>query len=601
MTPYRDTLPKVVRVMAGFYGGCWGLLNSVRGGMLACWHVIKSPYWGDKSKDNTEQTLTTAYTRLRWGMFGIFVAFGLVALQLWYLTLLKNSPSFLNTAVVNPLDIPITSRASILDRNGVIMARSLPSDNLMAYPREIMNVYSAAYQIASVFPHKNTEKLVERLQRGKPFLVQRSLTPLEKYSVNALGIPGLEFEKTEVRMYPQERIASHILGGLDADQRGRMGVEYAFNKRLTRYDRAVELSIDTRVQTVVHEELSRVMTLYNAKSASGIVMNPNTGEIIGMVSLPDFDIDRIKIEEKNNMRNHAIQDVYEMGSTFKIVNTALALDRGGITLSDTFDVDTPLWIGRFPITDDHPEKGTKAMTPAEVFTRSSNKGTARMALQVGGEQQQQFLSDLGLLAPLPLELGPTAPPIIPKQWGRATTATVSFGHGLAVSPLGILNASNAIVNGGILHKPTLFPVRTDTEGKRVISEKTSETLRYMMRLNVVHGTGSKADVPGYMVGGKTGTADIWTAEKGYDSRELMVSFLGVYPVHDPRYTVLVTVERPKVKLGRPSGGRIAAPAVGHIIRRTAPLLQVAPVSAQQQKATTTTIAKIPHRPKPEKP
>lgn len=557
------------------------------------WQVITTPYWGMKNKQNTTQSLSTSYERLHYGTIAVVCMMAFAFMGLVDRTLFSTPPSPHTTTHKNGAEFPLAERATIFDRNGLIMARSLPSDNLMAYPRGMIDIYDAVDKIISVLPNKNAEKLLARLERGKPFLIQRDITPREKQAINALGIPGLEFEKTEVRVYPQERIASHILGGVHANHTGRMGLEKSLQNRLTQYDRPVHLSIDARVQSVVHDELSTTMKKYKATSASALVMNPKTGEIVSMVSLPDFDLDRIRTDEAKNMFNHATQGAYEMGSTFKIINTALALERGTHTLADTVDVETPMKIGQFEINDTHKQRGR--MTPADIFIYSSNIGTARMALQVGTEQQQKFLGELGLLNPTPLELGEVATPIIPKNWSKTTTATVSFGHGISVSPLSILNATNAVLNGGILRQPTLLSLNELPQGKRVVSQKTSRAIRHLMRLNVTKGTGANADVPGYLVGGKTGTADIWTADLGYASQDLMVSFLGAYPIHNPQYTVLVTVERPQVHTGRPSGGRVAAPAVGNIIRRTAPLLGVKPVGNVQRQITDRMMQTINYR------
>ena len=560
--------------------------------------TIIARQWGEKSLDNTQSALQGSYRRLDIGWAIVLLGFGLISIRLFMLTAFGDEYIVRTQESISAEDVRLAERSSILDRNGTIMARSLPSDDLVAYPERMINIQEAAEKIASVLPRQNVDSLIHRFSQGRTFRVQRTITPREKHAINALGIPGLEFEQTEIRIYPQERVASHILGGVNASQHGRMGLEKSLEERLTKYNKPVYLSIDARVQSIVHEELSQTMKKYRAKAMTGIVMDVNTGEIISMVSLPDFDIDRISKQDTPHLFNRATQGVYELGSTMKILNTALVLENSSAKTNEKFDVENDVKIGQFTIKDNHPLKGKMSM--ADIFIHSSNTGSARMALSVGSIEQEIFLGDLGLLERTPLEIAETGQPLLPQTWGRTTTATISFGHGLSVSPLSLLTASNAIINGGILHTPTLLPVRKTPKGKRVISEDTSHTIRQMMRLNVTVGTGGNADVPGYLVGGKTGTADIWNSEKGYDSGELLVSFLGAFPINKPQYSILVTAENPKVWTGRPSGGRVTAPAVGNIIRRSAPILKVRPVSVEENKISNKMVQSIAYRKKRKK-
>ena len=560
--------------------------------------TITAPRWGEKSLKNTQSAINNSYHRLSLGWGVVLLGFGLVGMRLFTLTVLGDEYTERTTEQVSAETTPLAKRSSILDRNGIIMARSLPSDDLIARPQDMIDIKEAAEKIVSILPNQNVDRLINRFAAGRQFRLQRAITPREKQAINDLGIPGLEFEKTEIRIYPQERIASHILGGVNASQQGRMGLEKSLESRLTEYSKPVYLSIDSRVQSIVHEELTKTMKKYRAAAMTGIVMNVNTGEIVSMVSLPDFDIDRITEQDAPNLFNRATQGVYELGSTLKIINTAMVLKNGTAKIDEKFDVENDVHIGPFTIKDNHPLKGKMSM--ADIFIHSSNTGSARMALSVGATEQEIFLNDLGLLQRTPLEISETGQPLLPQTWGLTRTATISFGHGISVSPLALLNASNAIINGGILHTPTLLPVQKTPKGERVISEDISYEIRKMMRLNVTKGTGRNADVPGYLVGGKTGTAEIPKKGKGYDSGELLVSFLGAFPINKPQYSILITAENPKVWTGRPSGGRVTAPVVGNIIRRSAPILNVRPVSNQENEISNKMVQTISYRKKDNK-
>ena len=548
--------------------------------------------WGEKSLENTETALNNGYNRLVWGWWAVLLIFCLMALRLGGLTIFGDEYTARKTDNPSAQDIRLAKRSSILDRNGTIMARSLPSDDLIARPLDMINIKEAAEKIVSVLPNQNIDNLIHRFEMGRQFRVQRGITPREKQAINNLGIPGLEFVETEIRIYPQERIASHILGGVNASQRGRMGLEKSLEKRLTDYNKPVYLSIDARVQSIVHEELTQTMKKYRATAMTGIVMDVNTGEIVSIVSLPDFDIDRFPEQDTPKTFNHATQGVYELGSTFKIINTAMALEHGIARNNKKFDVESDVKIGDHIIQDNHPLKGQMSME--EIFIHSSNTGSARMALSIGSVEQEIFLNDLGLLKRTPLEISETGYPLLPPKWGRTSTATISYGHGISVSPLALLNATNTIINGGILHTPTLLPVRKTPKGKRVISEDTSHAIREIMRLNVTDGTGRNADVPGYLVGGKTGTADI-SKNGRYDSGEVLVSFLAAFPINKPQYSILITAENAKVWTGRPSGGRVAAPVVGNIIRRAAPILNVRPIPMQEKQKFNKMVQTISYR------
>jgi cell division protein FtsI (penicillin-binding protein 3) len=357
----------------------------------------------------------------------------------------------------------------------------------------------------------------------------------------------------------------------------------------------IELSLDARVQFILREELTKVVHDFSAKGAAGIIMDVHTGEIIAMVSLPDFDPNRpgdteggqSPADAKERIFNKITLGDYEMGSAFKIFNTAMALDAGTATMSKSYDAINPINIGRFTITDYHGKH--RMLSVPEVFMYSSNLGSARMAMEAGAERQRAFLGRLGLLKPVPIEFDELSKPHYPAQWREVNVITIAYGHGIAVSPLHVAAAVSAIVNGGILHRPSLLklPPDADVPGERVISEKTSTIMRKLMRLVVEFGTAKLAAAPGYVVGGKTGTAEK-NSGGHYQEKKLLSDFVAVFPMHDPRYLVLTLVDEPhgtKQSFGYATAGWTVAPATSRIIQRIAPLLGVAPVDEASPAVT----------------
>jgi cell division protein FtsI (penicillin-binding protein 3) len=345
----------------------------------------------------------------------------------------------------------------------------------------------------------------------------------------------------------------------------------------------LQLSLDARVQFILHEELSRVVADFSAKGAAGIIMDVRTGEIVAMASLPDFDPNHPgavnPAEAKERIFNKVTLGDYEMGSAFKIFNTAMTLDAGTATLTKSYDAINPIHIGRFTITDYHGKH--RMLTVPEVFMYSSNIGSARMAMEAGAERQRAFLSRLGLLKPVPIEFDELSKPHYPAHWREVNVITIAYGHGIAVSPLHVATAVSAIVNGGILHPPTFLklPPGTVPAGERVISEKTSTQMRKLMRLVVEYGTAKLAAAPGYVVGGKTGTAEK-NLGGHYQEKKLLSDFVAVFPMQDPRYLVLTLVDEPhgnKQSHGFATAGWTVVPATSRIIQRIAPILGVQPV------------------------
>ena len=527
----------------------------------------------------TKQVLETGRTRLLF-TGGLFVlAFCVMAGRLVDVTLMRQDgePRVSSSETAGPLRM---DRADIVDRNGVLLATNLETASLYANPRQIRDPAHAARAIVSVLPDLGETEIESRLASNRAFVwIKRSLTPRQEYEVNRLGIPGLYFQREERRVYPQGPLASHVVGFADIDNKGLAGVEAGFDGKLRDETSPLRLSIDIRIQHVLHEELAHAVADYHAEGAVGIVMDARSGEVAGMVSLPDFDPNDPSHDPADARFDRATLGTYEMGSTFKIFTTAMALESGVATLDDGYDASNPIHIARFTINDYHAQG--RWLSLPEIFIYSSNIGAAKMALDVGGARQRMFLQRLGLLQPAHIELPEVGTPLIPSPWREINTMTVGFGHGISVSPLQMTAAVATVVNGGIAHDPTLVHVAPGAglAGRRVLSEATSDSLRRLMRLNVVEGTGKRAEVAGYLVGGKTGTAEK-TSGNGYNRHALLSSFVAAFPMDAPRYVVLVMLDEPKASAetrGFATAGWTAAPVAGRVIARVAPLAGVAPV------------------------
>jgi cell division protein FtsI (penicillin-binding protein 3) len=483
---------------------------------------------------------------------------------------------------------PVPSHADIVDRNGNVLAATLESPSLYANPKQIVDATEATRKLLRVFPDLRAPEVYAKLTSGKSFVwIRRHLTPLEQYDVNQLGIPGLEFEHEERRVYPDGSLTSHVVGYAGIDNAGFAGVERALNEELRERREPLELSLDLRLQYVLREELQHVIDDFTAKGGAGLIMDVNTGEILAMASLPDFDPNRpVAVDPEHpktlladRLFNRITLGDYELGSIFKIFTVAMALEAGTSTISSTYDASHPIRIGRFTISDYHGKH--RVLNVPEILMYSSNIGAARMALAAGAQRQREFLDRLGLLRKPKIEVFEVATPHYPPKWREVNVMTIAFGHGISVPPLNFATAAAALVNGGILRQATLvkLPAGHAPQGQQVISTKTSEQMRKLMRLVVEHGTGTMAAAPGYVVGGKTGTADK-VSGRHYAERKLLSSFVGVFPINDPKYLVLTMIDEPhpnKQSHGYATAGWTVAPATSRIIQRVAPLLGVQPV------------------------
>lgn len=479
-------------------------------------------------------------------------------------------------------------RSDIVDRNGIILATSLETASVYANPKIMLDKKQAAQKLASVFKDLSVDELKTKFNIDKNFVwIKRNLTPSEQYKVNALGIPGVYFQAEEKRIYPHKNLFAHALGFVNIDSHGISGIEKQFDKYLNRKINAdgdaageapLKLSLDVRVQNVMREALLESIGTFKAKGASGVVMDVTTGEVLAMVSLPDFDPNQPTSAKPDDIFNRVTYGVYEMGSTFKIFNMAMGFDHGAIKMKDSYDVASPIKIGGFSIHDYHPK--APVLTVPEIFMYSSNIGSAKIAMDTGSDNQKAFLKKLGLLSELELEIPEKGTPLYPSTWSKISSMTISYGHGIAVTPMHVATATASLINGGMLYTPTLLK-KEDNEiyGKRVVNLKTSDNMRKLLRLAVQYGTGEKADVANYLVGGKTGSADK-VVVGGYNRHAIISSFIGAFPMNKPRYVVYAMIDEPtgnKSTGGFATGGMVAAPVVNKVISRIGPMLNVMPV------------------------
>ena len=530
-------------------------------------------------------------SRARIGM--VVCAFALIycviAARLAMLGTLPEMPDKKRAVAVDSLT---SSRPDIFDSSGRLLATDVESSMLYAEPnKKVGDVDEAVELITAVLPDVNAAELRQKLSSKKGFVrIKREISPPQQIEIHRLGIPHIGFMRESKRVYPAGSEAAHVLGHVNVDNQGMAGIEkwidaggladlHLAGLASGRALEPVNLALDLSVQHALRDELLAAKELYQANSTSGIVLNVKTGEVVAMVSLPDYDPNLPANSVDPTRLNRLTTGVYEMGSTFKALTVAMALDSGKATLASQFDARAPLQYGQFTINDFHAQH--RVLSVPEIFTYSSNIGAAKMALAVGSEGQRAFLKKLGQLDRLKTELPESAQPLVPKTWGEVNTATIAFGHGISVAPLQAVMATAALVNGGFLIPPT-FLKRSEAEAEalatRVIKPGTSDMMRYLLRLNVEKGTASRAEVEGYYVGGKTGTSE--KVVRGHYSHDKLLSvFMGVFPCDAPEYLVLVMVDEPNnsgEKKGQATAGLNAAPTTGKIIARIAPMLGVKP-------------------------
>ncbi len=479
--------------------------------------------------------------------------------------------------------VPHGPRATITDRNGEVLAVSLPTAGLYANPKEMIDPADVARKLKAVLPRLDEEAVHARLASAKQFVyLTRQITPHEQMAINALGIPGLYFQAGERRRYPEGRVAAQVLGGVDVDSRGIAGAERFFDQRLRDDPEPLRLSLDVRVQGILRDELAHSIAEFTAIGGCGIVMDVRTGEVIAMVSLPDYDANLAAQAPPEERFNRAVTGMYEPGSTFKLQTAGMALDSGAAQLWSMFDAAHDIHIGRFTITDF--EGKHRALALPEVLAYSSNLGAAHIAQAVGPERQRTWLGNMGMLERIGVELPEAGRPIVPPvaNWKEAANLTIGFGHGIAVSPLHVVRGTAALANGGVVLRPTILaeePGDAPRSGVRVMQQGTSDTVRKLMRLVVTDGYGKPADIPGYFVGGKTGTAEKVGARGGYKKHTNVSAFMSVFPMNAPRYAVYFMLDEPhgnKSTGGYSTAGAVSAPAAGRVIAKIAPMLGLLP-------------------------
>ncbi len=487
----------------------------------------------------------------------------------------------------------IASRADLVDREGRLMAVNLVHYGVYIDPDEVWDVDQTRNALLSVLPQLNPQRLQKALTAEHQSYIIGGLTPQDRERVHALGLPGVSFAEEDKRVYPLGQSASHLIGFVDGGGKGIAGIERSLDEQVRTAGRngaPIVLSIDMRVQGALADELGKEAADRQADGAVGIVTDIQTGEILGMASWPDYDPNQAGRTPDNQRLNRAAQSVFEMGSTFKVFTLATGLDTGRATINTMFDATTPLHLGNRQIHDHDAQD--RMMSMADVFIHSSNIGTSRLALELGKDPMTRYFSAFGLFKPAPIELAESARPILPRVWSDNTLTSASFGHAISVTPLQLTAAMGSVLNGGV-YVPLTLRKRAPGEpvpGRRVVSAQTSRTMLDLMRMNVVRGTGTKADAQGLSVGGKTGTAQKVVGGK-YSATANVSSFAAVFPTDGPpttkRYFVLILLDNPKgsaKSFGVRTGAWTSAPAAGRVIDRIAPFLHVerratAPVSA----------------------
>ncbi len=528
---------------------------------------------------STAQVLETGRTRLLVAGMVFALAFLVIAWRLVDIAAFSVGvePRLAATPIAPAVE---TGRADIVDRNGVVLATSLPTASLYANPRQVRDPAGAAARLARTLPELSQTEILAKLSTERSFIwLKRNLTPRQQHRVNRLGIPGLYFEREQRRFYPHGSLTAHSVGFTDVDNKGLAGVERSFDEVLRGRSEPLALSLDLRVQHVLAQELKAAMVEFAAIGATGLVMDATSGEVLAMVSLPEFDPNRPGAAVAESRFNRASHGLYEMGSVFKIFTIAMALEEGVVTLEGGYDASKPIRVARFTITDFHPKR--RWLSVPEIFMYSSNIGAARMAMDAGTAVQRAFLGRLGLTRQTSIELAEVGRPMVPSPWREINTMTIAYGHGLAVSPVHMTSAVAAVVNGGEFVPATLIKRGAGERpaGRRIMSRDTSLKMRRLMRLVVRRGTGRKADAQGYMVGGKTGTADKLIAGR-YARDTRIASFVGAFPMNEPRYVVFAMIDEPKGNErthGYATGGWVAAPVVRRVVERIGPILGVEPI------------------------
>lgn len=524
-------------------------------------------------EDLEHQMVGEGRIRIWIGLAIFSMALLLIVLRLAEVALLTQPPTRISGD-----DKVFVQRADIEDRNGELLATTIQNYALYARPRKILDKEVAVAELSTIFPDLNPSDLRRRINLPRDEVrIARGLIPHQRRLVLESGLPGLFTRSEPMRSYPNGAAASHVLGLVNIDLEPMSGVEHSFNEDITAKDAPPKsLSLDLRVQMVLEDEIARSAETFSAHTGAGVVLNIKTGEVLGLASVPEYNPNNRDTISPHQEKNTATNAIYDLGSVFKPLTVAMALDRGVITPNEEFPVHIPFTVQKKLIRDDHPSQ--TPLDVAHILSESSNRGTALMALRAGGDMQQGFFKALGLFEKSPIELIGRAQPQYHSDWQDISIVTTSYGHGISVTPLHLASAMGAILNGGVYIAPTLAKVDSahTPNSHRVISKDTSEMMAKFMRFVVTDGTGRNADVPGLGVMGKTGTADK-PAVGGYDTQRLVTSFIAAFPVWDPKYVVMITFDEPQAiegTHGYATAGWNAAPTAGRVMSRIAPMLDV---------------------------
>ncbi|HJD64520.1 MAG TPA: penicillin-binding protein 2 [Rickettsia endosymbiont of Sericostoma sp.] len=491
-------------------------------------------------------------------------------------------------------------RKEIVDRNGNLLAVNLPSSSLFVNPQKVINPEQSLERLSKILPEIDKTKLLAELKGNKSFVwVKRDLLPKEQEAVLNLAMPGFSFEQEQKRIYTFSNLLSHVIGYVGRDLAGLAGLERSYDKFLTNSDfdlaqpeqlkKPLELSIDVRLQNILNEEIDKTLKEFSAIGAVGIIANPNNGEILALISKPDFNPHYPSSAKSEELFNMASLGIYEMGSVFKTLTMAVGFDTDAIAMNDAYDISY-MKVGAFNVKDYHPRHGWHSVP--EIFLHSSNIGVSQIMLEVGKNDFKKYLKRLGLLDQLKIELPERGTPLFPsdKRWSDLTSVVMSYGYGISISPLHFIQAVLPVVNGGTLYDLTLIKRQDEPlVGTKVFSEKTSKQMSELFRFVVKEGTGRRADVKGYLVGGKTGTAEKLTADghgkRRYLKNSRMSSFLGVLPASNPQYVIFIMFDEPKgtkESFGFATAGWTAAPTVGRVLERMVSLYGIEPIEKGEE-------------------
>lgn len=525
-----------------------------------------------------------SHRRIQIVFFSMFAILLTLILRIFDLSIFSDS----DLQLINKNENEVNIRNNIVDRNGIILASTIPTASAYVYPKHFVNPAQSLKFISNVI-NIDTRELEERMIKNKHFAwLKRHLTPLEQQALHNLGIPGVYFIDDQKRIYPHKNLFSHLIGLVDIDNKGISGLESFFNENLKNpINQDIQTSLDIRVQYAVKQELSDVIKLHDAIGGTAIVMDVTTGELISSVSLPDFNPYDVREISNKKLFNQATLGVYEMGSVLKALTLAIGIDSGKIDLADSFDVSTPFKINSHKIGDYRGGKGGILSVP-EILMYSSNIGVAHIIKEVGITKQKEYFKKLGMLTKINVEVPEKSNPIFPsdRRWKEINSITMSYGHGISVTPIHLIQTFSAIVNNGILRKATIIKRLSNAgSGKQVFKPQTSLLMNKILRLSATNGFARRANLDEYLIGAKTGTAEKIVSGK-YSQKLNLALCIAAFPINNPKYALLVLVDEPKqnsINHGFATGGIVAAPVISSIVSKIAPILDIAPIDHNDPK------------------